>query len=193
MNQRKFENDPSYDPQLASHWQAEWSFVYLQKNHWEVSTKATWYHVSAHSAIQAKYVQSQGAQATAICLTFARKSTEREGRASNSTLFFFMFCISAKGFAIFPRYSREISLIANVSNLFDPTVCQSTILRHPCSFRDRRLPDLKYLTHPIYANLFAREAVQWERYQGTICTIRSTLYVRHSSLQKCNIRQYCRR
>ena len=52
--------------------------------------------MSAHSAIQAKYVQSQGAQATAICLTFARKSTEREGRASNSTLFLLCFVFSQR-------------------------------------------------------------------------------------------------
>ena len=58
--------------------------------------------MSAHSAIQAKYVQSQGAQATAICLTFARKSTGREGRASNSTLFLLCFVFQPKGLQYFP-------------------------------------------------------------------------------------------
>ena len=37
MNQRKLENDPSYDPQLASHWQAESSiiYIYMSKNNLE--------------------------------------------------------------------------------------------------------------------------------------------------------------
>ena len=82
-----------------------------------------------------------------------------------------MFRISANGTAIPFRYSKEISLIANLNYLFDPTVCQSTTLRQvqktksvifccvcSCSFRHRRLPDLKHPTHPIYPSLFVREA-----------------------------------
>ena len=98
-----------------------------------------------------------------------------------------MFRISANGAAIPFRYSKEISLIANVNYLFDPPVCQSTTLRKvqktksvifccvcSCSFRHRRLPDLKHPTHPIYPSCLCakQKHVQWERCQGTICTIR---------------------
>ena len=105
-----------------------------------------------------------------------------------------MFRISANGAAIPFRYSKEISLIANVNYLFDPTVCQSTTLRKvqktksvifrcvcSCSFRHRRLPDLKHPTHPIYPIMFVREAEtravgKVSGYNFHYQTIRSTMY-----------------
>ena len=135
--------------------------------------------MGAQSAIPAEHVQSQAARATANNLNICQDEYRRRSNKN----------CKQTGLQYFPAIQGDF----NVNNLFDPTVCH--ILHPPASAENysKSSYSVEY-TVALLATVGFRswislptqltqtclpakqKHVQWERYQGTICTFRSTIY-----------------
>ena len=144
-----------------------------------------WYHVSARSTIQAKYVQSQVARATANCLTFAGRA--QNGKDVDRIARYLCFVFQPTGLQYLSDIPRRflwlptstICLILLFVNPLPSGKCRKLKVSYSVVYALALFATVGFLTWSILLTQFTQAClcakqkhVQWERYQGTIGTIR---------------------
>ena len=141
--------------------------------------------MSARSTIQAKYVQSQVARATANCLTFAGRA--QNGKVVNRIARYLCFVFQPTGLQYLSDIPRRflwlptstICLILLFVNPLPSGKCRKLKVSYSVVYALALFATVGFLTWSILLTQFTQAClrakqkhVQWERYQGTIGTIR---------------------
>jgi hypothetical protein len=170
------------DCQLAPHWQPEWSFFDCKKTALKrINKKTTWDDVGAHSAIPAEHVQSQVARATANNLNICQDEYRRRSNKNCKQTGLQYFPAIPGRFHWLPSSTICLILLFVTSSTLRQV--QKTKSSYSVGYTVALLATVGFRTWVILPTQLTQTClpakqkhVQWERYQGTICTFRSTIY-----------------
>jgi hypothetical protein len=182
MSQRKLENEPSKWLSTSTTLTARMIIFWLFKNSIEkYQQKTTWDDVGAHSAIPAEHVQSQVARATANNLNICQDEYRRRSNKNCKQTGLQYFPAIPGRFHWLPSSTICLILLFVTSSTLRQV--QKTKSSYSVGYTVALLATVGFRTWVILPTQLTptclpakQKHVQWERYQGTICTFRSTIY-----------------